>query len=108
MSGHDILRDTMPTYREHTLAEVLRPALPGADHRRRSALVTEADAAALQIVGRHLDDNVVTHAGADMEFAHLARRVGEDFVLVVELHTEVAVGQHFRDRSVELEQLFFR
>src|SRR5262245_55620702 len=81
-------------------APPLRPALAGSDDRRTIRLVAEADAPALQVVGRHFHDHAVADAGADAELAHLARRVGEDLVIVVELHTEIAVGQDFRDLAV--------
>ena len=69
--------------------------------------MAEADASALQIVRRHLDHHAVADAGADAELAHLAGRVGEDLVIVVELHAEVSVRQHFGDRAVEFQHLFF-
>src|SRR5262249_22834989 len=87
-------------------AEV-RPALLRR-RRGRIALVAEADAATLEIVRRHLDDHPVADAGADAEFTHLAGGVRQHFMLVVELHAEIAVRQNLRDGPVELEQLFLR
>src|SRR3954452_5145273 len=89
-----------------TAAEV-RPALLRRCGRGVAAMA-EADAAALQIVRRHLDDDAVADAGADAEFAHLAGRVGQDLVAVVELHAEISVRQDLRDGPVEIQQLFFR
>src|SRR5690242_16705608 len=73
----------------------LRTTLAGSDDRRLVRLVTEADAAALQVVGAHLHDHAVADAGADAELAHLAGRVGQDLVIVVELHAEIPVRQDF-------------
>src|SRR5712671_1188164 len=67
---------------DRDLAPILRTPLTRADHHRAIALVAEADASALQIVRRHLHDHPVADAGADAEFPHLARRIGEDLVVV--------------------------
>ena len=88
------------------LPPVLRTALSRPDHRRGGALVAEADASALQVVRRHLHDHAVADAGADAELAHLAGRVGEDLVVVVELHAEVSVRQHLGDGAVEFQHFF--
>src|SRR4029453_2769774 len=68
---------------------ILRPALPGTDHRRGCGLVTEADAPALQVVRRHFDHHLVADAGTDAELAHLAGRVGQHLMIIVELHAEI-------------------
>jgi hypothetical protein len=70
--------------------------------------VAEADAAALQVIGRHLDHDPVSGDGADAELAHLAGRIGQDLVVIVEAHPEVSVRQHLGHRAVEFEQFFFR
>ena len=70
--------------------------------------MAEADAAAREVVRRHLDDHPIADAGADAEFAHLAGGVSQHLVLVIELHTEIAVRQHLCDGAVELEHLFLR
>src|SRR5262249_13250407 len=68
----------------------------------------ETDAPTLQIVWRHFDDHTITDASADTELPHLASRVGQDFVIIVELHPEVAIREHLSDGAVELQQFFFR
>src|SRR4051812_41986553 len=88
------------------LAE-LRAALAGTDDDRTLRLVAEADAAAIEIVRRHLDDHAVTHAGPNAELAHLSRRVGEHHVLIVEFHAEVPIGQDLSHHPVELQHIFF-
>ena len=74
----------------------------------RVALVTEADASALEIVWRHFDDHTVANSRSNAEFAHLAGSISEHLMFVVELHPEIAVGQNLGDRAVELQQFFFR
>ena len=70
--------------------------------------MAEADAAAREVVGRHFHDHAIADAGADAELAHLAGGVGEDLVIVVELHAEISVRQHLSNGAVEFEHLFFR
>src|SRR5262245_25318702 len=94
------------TERSTSAAEVWPPLLRGRGG--RIALVTETDAATLQIVGRHLDDDAIADARADTELAHLASSVGQNLMIVIELHPEVAVRQDFRDRTIELKQFFLR
>src|SRR5262249_23847228 len=76
--------------------------------RRCIAFMAKTDAAALQIVRRHLYDHTVANSGTDAEFAHLARRIGEHLVLVVELHPEISIRKNLGDRTIEFQQLFFR
>src|SRR5689334_6603621 len=73
---------------------------------RLRGLVAEGNAPARQIVGRHLDGDAVADTGADAKFTHLARRIGENDVLVVELHPEIAVRQFLGDLALKLDQLF--
>jgi hypothetical protein len=74
----------------------------------RIALVTEADAAALQIVWRHLDNHPIADAGTNPEFAHFPGGIGQYFVFVVEFHPEVSIRQNFRHGAVEFQQFFLR
>src|SRR5665213_3408215 len=87
-------------------AEV-RPALRRTGH-RRVAFVTEADAPALQVVGRHFHDHTVADASSDTEFTHLPGGIGQHLMLVIELHPEIAIGQNFGHRPVEFQQFFLR
>src|SRR5438132_14000188 len=74
---------------------------------RDRLLETESDASLGQVVGRHLDVDAIASQNADAVLAHLARRMGEDFVLVVQLHPEHGVGQQLRDGSGKLDHVFF-
>src|SRR5260221_6379869 len=73
------------TYVENALPAVAphRAALAGRSGGRLRRLVAEDDAPARQVIRRHLDGDAIAHAGADAEFAHLGRGVGEDHVVVV-------------------------
>src|SRR6478736_2994345 len=47
-------------------------------------------------------------AGADAELAHLAGHVGEQLMLVIELHAVITVRQNFGHGAVEFKQVFLR
>src|SRR5262245_21735918 len=70
--------------------------------------MAEVDAAAIEIIGRHLDHDLVAHAGANAELAHLAGHVGEHFVIVVELDPIISVRQHLGHDAFEFQQFFLR
>ena len=70
-------------------------------------LVTEDQAALLQIVGRHLDRDPIACQRLDPVLLHLAGGVGNDLVSGVELHAVARIGEDFGDQSFELDQLFF-
>lgn len=69
-------------------------------------LLPEDDASAIQVIGGHLDDDAITDQGADAVLLHLARRIGEDFVLIIQSDPEPALRQQFGDDTVELDQFF--
>src|SRR5579872_5513700 len=71
-------------------------------------LEAEGDPALGQVVRRHLDIDPIAGEDTDAVLAHLARRMREDDVVVVELDPEHRVGQELGHRSGELNQLFFR
>src|SRR5215469_12933287 len=71
-------------------------------------LEAEGDPALGQVVRRHLDIDPVAGEDTDAVLAHLARRMREDDVVVVELDPEHRVGQELGHRSREFDQLFFR
>ena len=48
--------------------------------------MSERNARFAQVVGRHLDIDLVTDADADEIFAHLARDMGQDFVAIGQSH----------------------
>src|SRR6185312_7977742 len=47
---------------------------------------TVGDAALGQVIGRHLDQNLVADQHADAVLAHFARGMGDDLMFVLELH----------------------
>ena len=69
--------------------------------------MTEDDAPLLEIVRRHLHDHPVSGQRLDAVLLHLAGRVGDHLVTIVELHAETGVGQHFGDRAFKFHQFFF-
>src|SRR5580765_830574 len=64
------------------------------------------DATALEVVRRELDPDPVARVDADAEPAHLAGRVAEGLVAVVERNPELAVPQRLDDLPFELDLLF--
>src|SRR4051794_6362040 len=75
--------------------------------RARTYLVAIHDAAAVQVVRRQLDLDLVAWVDPDAEAAHLAGRVTEGFVAVFELDLEQSVGKGLDDLAVQLDFLFF-
>ena len=61
----------------------------------------------VQVVGRHLDVDLVADADADEIFAHFAGDVSEHFMAVGQSHAEHRAGQHLRDVSHQFNWLFF-
>jgi len=57
----------------------------------------------VQIVGRHFHFYAVTGSQADEAFAHFARDVGEDLVLVSQFNPEHGAGQHRQNCSFQLD-----
>ncbi len=70
--------------------------------------MAEADAAAIEIVGRHLDDDAIADTGADAELSHLAGGIRQHLVIVVEFHPEIAVRENLGNRTVKFQQFLFR
>src|SRR4051812_9574228 len=68
---------------------------------------TIGDAALAEVIGRHLDQNLVPYQHADAVLAHLACGVGDNLMPVLELHPEGRVGKQLRDGTRKLEQFFF-
>src|SRR4029079_9379559 len=44
----------------------------------------------------------------DAILAHLTGGMGDDFMIIVELHTKSGVGQELGDRTLEFKQFFLR
>src|SRR4051812_47621467 len=84
----------------------MRAALSGCRRQRSVGLVAKADAAAGEVVGRHLDNHAVADAGSDAELAHLARGVRKNVVAVLEPDVEMSVRQHLAHHAVKFDQFF--
>src|SRR6185437_3618226 len=61
-----------------------------------------------EIIGCHLDQNLVARKHPDAVLAHSPRRVRDDLVFVLELHPERGVREEFRHNSRKLQHLFLR
>ncbi len=62
----------------------------------------------IEIVGRHLDRDAVTRQGLDTIFFIRPAVPGDDDMPVLELHTELGVGQNLDDHTLEFERFFLR
>ena len=61
-----------------------------------------------EIIGCHLDQNLVARKHPDTVLAHSSRRMGDDLVFVLELHPEGGVGEQLRHHSRKFEHFFLR
>jgi hypothetical protein len=68
-------------------------------------LVAVDDATAVEVVGRDLDPNLVARQDTNAEPAHLAGQMGEQLVIVLELHAEQQVREGFGYLTVDFELL---
>src|SRR5690606_1966375 len=80
----------------------------GASPRVPALLVPVGHPATGQVVGREDHGHPVSLQHPDLELAHLARRVGEDLVPVVEEDPVVPVGEDFRHHPLHLDAFFLR
>src|SRR5882724_3099650 len=93
--------------RVRDLAAVLLPAplrpsgSPGLD-------VAESNPPFAHVIGREFERDSVARQNADAVLAHLAGRIREQLVTVVQRHAETRVGQHFADDTVHFECFFLR
>src|SRR4029079_14894398 len=61
-----------------------------------------------EIIGRHLDQNLVAGKHPDAVFVHAASGMGNNLVLVLELHPEGGVGEEFGRHPWKFEHFFLR
>jgi hypothetical protein len=86
-----------------------RSALAGSARKNLSLLLKPvSDPTFSEIIGRHLDQNLVARKHPDTVLAHSSRRMGDDLVIVLELHPEGGVGEQFRHHSRKFEHFFLR
>ena len=69
-------------------------------------LLAEDDPRLRQIVGRKLDLHLVARHDADEMLPHFARDVGENDVVVCELHPEHGAGQNGSNLPFEFDRFF--
>ena len=67
----------------------------------------ECNARLAEVVGRHLDVDLVSDIDADEVFAHFAGDVSEDFVAVGEGDAKHRARQHLGHRTSQLNWFFF-
>jgi len=68
-------------------------------------LVAVNDAPTSQIIGRELNANPIAQEDADIVLAHPARDVGQYPMAIVELNTELRIGECLDDRALYLDLL---
>ena len=69
--------------------------------------MAESNPGLAQIIGRHLDVDLVADADADKVFAHFAGDVSEDLMPVGQGDTKHRAGQHLAYRAHQLDWFFF-
>src|SRR5271165_2490394 len=96
-------------------ASTSRGRLTGADNDRPPqragapvSLEAVGDAALGQIIGRHLDQDLVAGEYADSILAHLAGGMRDDLVVVFQFDAKGRVGEQFDYETRKFEQFFFR
>lgn len=60
-----------------------------------------------QIIGSHLNGHTVACQHTNSILAHPARRVGNDFMIIDQLHAEGGVWQKFDNFAFKFEEFFF-
>src|SRR5262249_52853096 len=70
--------------------------------------VTESDSPFAQVIRRQFQRDLVAGKDADVMLAHLAARVRDELVAIVERHTEPLIRQHFVDDTVHFKMFFLR
>ena len=78
-----------------------------AQRRGPGLFLAKGDAGFAEVVGGHLDFDLVAHADADEVFAHLAGNMGEDFMAVGKGHAKHGARQHLGHGSGQFDGFFF-
>src|SRR5438445_6180650 len=95
-----------------TTKAAVQPSQTDAGTRRglrpRASALAVADTTACQIVGAHLHAHAIAQQNADAELAHLATRIGQQLVAVVELDLELGVRQSIDNGPIHLDRVVFR
>src|SRR5262245_34227160 len=61
-----------------------------------------------EIIGRHLDQNLIAGKHPDPVLAHPSRRMGDDLVIVLEFHPEGGVGEQLGHYPRKFQHFFLR
>src|SRR5512139_1712610 len=75
--------------------------------RAAGTFVPEDDAPLVEVVRRHFDANPVAHDRPDAKLAHLAGRVGDDPMVVLQHDAEATIGEDFVDLAFEGQKILF-
>ncbi len=75
---------------------------------KNGLLLPEGDATLAQIVGRHLNFDLVTGQDTDIVFTHATGNMGSDNVPVLQLNAKHGVRQGLKDRTLHFNMIFFR
>src|SRR6202012_2295680 len=109
---------TLSSISAGSMASGMMPAWAGKARRRGLSLAntsgalisaeTVGDTTLRQVIGGHLDHDLVAGQHANAVLAHLAGGVGDDDVVIGDqLHAEGRIGQKLLDDALELQQFFF-
>lgn len=60
-----------------------------------------------QVIGRECYTHRITRNNPDIVFSHLARKMGEDNMLVLKFHTEHRIGKCFANDAFHFNCFFF-
>src|SRR5262249_29182230 len=82
-------------------------ALTGSGQGSARVLVAEIDAPFVEIIGRHLDGDLIPSQDADAVLLHAPRGIGDHLMPVVELDPAARIRKHLGDDAFELQHLFF-
>jgi hypothetical protein len=85
----------------------LRMTPQGSDALQTASFITVHNSSAIQVVRRKLNRHFVSRKDADEILAHFSGNVGQDLVLVFELHFEHGIRERFNYRCHYLNRVFF-
>jgi hypothetical protein len=70
--------------------------------------LSKGNTAFSQVIGSHLNLNLVTRKNTNIVFAHLARDMGNDNVVIFQLYAESGVWKGIDNLSLKFNVVFFR
>ncbi|AOV00148.1 hypothetical protein BI380_01640 [Delftia tsuruhatensis] len=69
--------------------------------------MTERETALVQVIGRHLERDLVAGQHADTVLAHFSAGIGDELVAVFQRYAEAGIRQHFVYPALHFDQFFF-